>query len=79
MLKDFVDHVERAINTAAAKGSCLEAIYVCPAGEQTLMEENMKTPHKELDLLPELRIHGVPIRVAKGMRQGRFFYLLRAA
>ncbi len=77
MLQDFVDQVERHIAQASSKGSRIEAIYVCPAGEQGIMEENVKKACGAVDVMPQLRIHGVPVKVAKRMRSGRFFYLLK--
>ena len=77
MLKDFVDQVERNIATAARMGSRICAIVLCPAGEQGVMEENLKTPCGAVDIMPEMRIHGVPVKVAKRMRPGRFFYVLK--
>jgi hypothetical protein len=76
-LKDFCDQVERHISTAARLGSRICAIIVCPSGEQGIMEENVKSPCGEVDIMPEIRIHGVPVRVHKRMRPGRFFYVMK--
>ncbi len=77
MLKDFVDKVEYDIWNYARYRSRMSAIYVCAAGDQGILQENMKTPCAAVDVLPELRIHGVPVRVAKRMAPGRFLYVLK--
>ena len=77
-LKDFVDQVERNVAACARMGSRIVSLVVCPAGEQGIMEENIKSPCGAIDVMPELRIHGVPVKVAKRMRPGRFFYVLKA-
>lgn len=77
MLKDFVDQLERHIEAAARCGSRITAVIVCVAGEQGIMEENIKSPCAAVDIMPEMRIHGVPVRAARGMRPGRFLYVLK--
>lgn len=75
-LKDWCDQLEYDIHATARYGSRLAAVFLCPAGEQGLLQQNLKQPLACIDVMPELRVHGVPIRVAKRMRPGRFFYVL---
>lgn len=78
-LSQFVEQVERDIAGAAGRGCKLRAMYVGPNGEAGLLAENLKTPHADIDVVPELRIHGVPVKVHKKIPGGRFLYLLEAA
>ncbi len=76
-LQDWCNQLEYDIRKNAQYGSRLAAVFVCPAGEQGLIERHLKSPLPCIDLVPELRVHGVPIKMAKRMRPGRFFYLLK--
>ncbi len=76
-LQDWVNQLENDIHGYARWGARITAVIVCPAGERGVIEQNMKAPIGAIDLAPEMRIHGVPIRAAKRMRPGRFFYVLQ--
>lgn len=78
-LSPFVDQVERDIGEAAKRGCKVLAMYVGPNGESGLLAENIKSPHPDVDVMPELRIHGVPVKVHKNIPGGRFLYLLESA
>jgi len=71
--------VERDIHKAARSGCAVNALYLGPDGEAGLLEANLSGPSPHIDILPELRIHGVPVRVHQKIPRGRFLYLLSAA
>ena len=78
-LGQFIDQVERDIGSAARGGCKVRAMYLGPDGEAGLLAANLASPHQDVDVMPELRIHGVPVRVHKRIPGGRFLYLLEAA
>lgn len=78
-LGQFIDQVERDISSAARGGCRVRAMYLGPDGEAGLLAANLASPHQDLDVMPELRIHGVPVKVHKSIPGGRFLYLLEAA
>lgn len=78
-LSGLIDQIGDYINGVASKGSYVRAMYMSEASEKYLLRQLATAKSwasvPDVDLVPEFRIHGVPVRV-KSVPSGQIWYLI---
>jgi hypothetical protein len=76
-LQDWVDQVEKDQVAASKRGSRLATVWICDKGLVELVKQNKECPVASIDVIKNrVHVHGIPIRVHKKMRPGRFLYVM---
>lgn len=77
-MNTFVEDVGRRVLNVAARGAQLTRMCVSPEAEKVILGALAKEPCPEnVDYVPELRIHGVPIRVYSRMPNGQVWWVIK--
>ena len=76
-LRAFTDGINRDILRGSSRGAQMTRIYTSPEGMKVLIAGAMKETSEAMDLVPEVRIHGVPVREHAKMPTGHVWYLYK--
>ncbi len=77
-LQGFADGIQRDILRGTSRGCQMTRIWVCPETEMVIMKGIMTSPPCEaIDVTPELRVHGVPVRSHRSVPVGHAWYVYK--
>ena len=74
----FVADVGRRVLNVAARGGQITRMCVSPEAEKVLLGALAREPcPADVDYTPELRIHGVPVRVLERVPAGQVWWVIK--
>lgn len=77
-MRGFVDDIGRFVLGVTSRGAQVSVMVMTAEAENVILAALTKEPcPAEVDFIPELRIHSVPVRVSEKMPRGRIWYVIK--